>query len=183
MSLQIKWRLYLENSKVLREKEAAALREWFSTQKKYGSWAAMERALKITKDYLRHIKSGEKRAVDPELRRKLYEATGLEIFKSIPKDRVRKAVSQCQKDSVQVSRKALSASDRAAKIRELLVALADELEFFKQQSEQARKIFRKTVPGEDVGYITTLLRALYDEDQFQRWLLFSDYKLKSKEES
>ncbi|MGB9694001.1 MAG: hypothetical protein ACPLYF_04075 [Fervidobacterium sp.] len=174
----------MENSKVSREKEAAALREWFSTQKKYGSWAAMERALKITKDYLRHIKSGEKRAVDPQLRRKLYEATGLDIFKPISNDlKVRKQFSRRQEDSVQASKNALSASERAAKIRELLVTLADELEFFKQQPEQARKIFRKTVPGEDVGYITTLLRALYDEDQFQRWLLFSNYKLKSKEES
>jgi len=174
----------LENSKVIREKEAAALREWFSTQKKYGSWSAMERALKITKDYLRHIKSGEKRAVDPQLRRKLYEVTGLEIFKPIPNNlRVRKQVSRHQEGSTQTSKQAQSASERAAKVRGLLVTLADELEFFKQQPEQARKIFRKMVPGEDVGYITTLLRALYNEDQFQRWLLFSNYKLKSKEES
>ena len=176
----------MESSSSEREQEAAALRKWFSSQKRFVSWAAMERALKITEDYLRHIKSGEKRAVDPELRAKLFEATGFEAFKPL--------VGKSRKSHRDFSQQRLeekdrteqigdSPSERATRIKTLLVSLADELEFFKQKSEAARRAFRKVVPGEDVGYITTLLRALYDEDQFQRWLLFSDYKSKSKEES
>lgn len=178
----------MESSSSKREQEAAALRKWFSSQNKFGSWSAMERASGITKDYLRHIKSGEKRAVDPELRAKLYDVSHLEIFKPIVGDlksrKSRRDVTQqhlAEKDKADQSKD--SPAERATRTKAILVSLADELEFFKKKPESARRTFRKVVPGEDVGYITTLLRALYDEDQFQRWLLFSDYKLKSKEES
>lgn len=178
----------MENSSSEREQEAAALRSWFSSQKRFGSWAAMERALKITEDYLRHIKSGEKRAVDPELRAKLFEATGLEAFKPIVGDfksrkSQRKISQQNPRDRDIIEQFGDNPSERATRIKTLLIELADELEFFKQKPESVRRIFRKVIPGEDIGYVTTLLRALYDEDQFQRWLLFSDYKLKSKEEN
>ena len=178
----------MESSSSEREKEAALLRKWFSSQKRFGSWDAMERALKITKDYLGKIKRGERRAVDPELRAKLFEATDLEVFKPIARvfksrksqrkvsygnRRIKETTDQFEDNPVQ----------RATIIKTLLIKLADELEFFKQKPESARRAFRKVIPGEDVGYVTTLLRALYDEDQFQRWLLFSDYKLKSKEEN
>ena len=178
----------MEKSSSEREQEAAALRSWFSSQKRFGSWAAMERALKITEDYLRHIKSGEKRAVDPELRAKLFEATGLESFKPIVGDfklrkSQRKISQQNPRDKDIIKQFGDTPSERATRIKTLLIELADELEFFKQKPESVRRIFRKVIPGEDIGYVTTLLRALYDEDQFQRWLLFSDYKLKSKEEN
>jgi len=74
-----------------------------------------------------------------------------------------------------------SDNERTQRVKRLLVLLANELEYFKQSPEPARETFRKMVPGEDVGYISTLLRALYNEDQFERWLLFSKYKMKSEE--
>ena len=254
----------MEGSKSAREREAAALRKWFSSQKRFGSWAAIERALNITEDYLHLIKSGKRRAVDPELRAKLYDATSLDIFKAISRnlestesvarrDVLKRTKSEGQKppheiielpfdlskeltlalhrlgltmpecaDRYGISPNALSkykrgvrrpsaeknieavASvlrdaqtvqitslrkskdndyERSTRIKKLLVMLADELEFFKQNSESTRETFRRVVPGEDIGYITTLLRALYNEDQFQRWLLFSKYTMKSKEEN
>ena len=178
----------MESSSSEREKEAAVLRKWFSSQKRFGSWDAMERALKITKDYLGKIKRGEKRAVDPELRAKLFEATGLEEFKPIAGDfKSRKSQSKVSHGNGRSKEIMEQFEDnpiqRATRIKTLLIKLADELEFFKQKPESVRRTFRKVIPGEDVAYVTTLLRALYDEDQFQRWLLFSDYKLKSKEEN
>jgi hypothetical protein len=178
----------LENSETEREQEAAALRTWFSSQKRFGSWAAMERALKITEDYLHSIKSGERRVVDPELRAKLFEATHLEAFRPIvggvkSRKLQRKISQQNPRDRDGIEQLEDDPSERATRIKILLIKLADELEFFKQKPEPVRRIFRKEIPGEDIGYVTTLLRALYDEDQFQRWLLFSDYKLKSKEEN
>jgi hypothetical protein len=74
-----------------------------------------------------------------------------------------------------------SAETRAKTVMLLLMSLSSELEFFKTCTENDRRIFKKIVPGQDVGYITTLLRALYDEDKFQRWLLFSTYTLKGNE--
>ena len=74
-----------------------------------------------------------------------------------------------------------NAETRAKTVMLLLMSLSSELEFFKTCTENERRIFKKIVPGPDVGYITTLLRALYDEDKFQRWLLFSTYTMKGNE--
>jgi hypothetical protein len=264
----------------------------------------MERALNITENYLHLIRNGARRAVDPELRRKLHQATGLSIFEpilqtteqlptnsapekkelavvpysqtpgllpqnlpdllesslkklrltlrlasekyGIPMNTLKKykqgsykpvseknitAVTKILEDAKnvqelppegvekiekfidtqrltqdvkvlrakvddmltilsttcihpEISNKPASndAEDRARYIMKLLLALSAELEFFKSCSEEGRKIFKKIVPGQDVGYITTLLRALYDEDKFQRWLLFSTYTMKGKED-
>lgn len=182
----------MESSESPREQEAAALRKWFSLQKRFGSWVAMERALNITEDYLVKIKRGERRAIDPELRTKLHDATGLDIFKPISeKPGIMQTFTRPDfpqkiktKELKPVLMKKTENNDyeRARRIKKLLVALANELEFFKQNSDSTRETFRKVVPGEDVGYITTLLRALYNEDQFQRWLLFSKYEMKSEEE-
>lgn len=197
----------MENSEDIREREAALLRKWFASQNKFGSWGAMERALNITKDYLHSVKDGKRRAIDPELRNKLFKATGLKIFgtKAVrstgsiiiehgqkKRETVLDTSSRANSIAVFTEQKTVQAvpvsslkdevSVKATKIKKLLIALTDELEFFKQKPESVRKTFREIISGQDVGYITTLLRALYDEDQFQRWLLFSEYKLKSKEE-
>ena len=253
----------MNNSESAREREAEALRKWFSSQRRFGSWAAMERALNVTKHCLNFIKNGKRRAVDAELRSKLYDVTGLEEFKpihreprsitnavrqNIPKgakssstnaqgtfpelpynlpeklkfalEKLGLTISECS-DKYGLSPNVLKKYKRgvarpraeknikavmeiladaktlprmmaqipkrddyeqAKKIKELLVHLAHELEYFKQTPDFSRETFRKVVPGEDVGYITTLLRALYNEDQFQRWLLFSKYEMRSEEE-
>jgi hypothetical protein len=56
------------------------------------------------------------------------------------------------------------------------------LEFFKKGSKDDRDVLRKAIPGRDVGYVTSLLRALYDEDQFDAWILFSEYSLRSRKD-
>lgn len=290
-----------------KETESEAFGEWFSSQRTYSSLSAMERALNITKGYLHLIKDGARRAVDPELRRKLQDATGLKAFDPIAnisessrsamaseketsretitskmqkemelpedlsaqlesaikklgltlsrcserykiklgalkkyKSGVRKPASEANIAAVlnilsdaravnselgpsaefkihdqltntrtlirevkelkervdqidtkltdarmylEMAKKPSStdAEGRARKTLRLLMSLSSELEFFKTCTEDERRIFKKTVPGQDVGYITTLLRALYDEDRFQKWLFFSTYKMKGKE--
>lgn len=223
--------------------EAEAFRKWFASQNTYSSLNAMERALNITEDYLNKIKNGSRRAINPELRRKLREATGLEIFDQIPiepktktkslhpKSDVRPQLIMATKKEEEMTEKPIAdegrvtehsfnttilvnevkqlrekvdlihnkltqaniyqeitekpsannAEARAKIIMRLLMSLSSELEFFKSCTENERKIFKKIVPGQDVGYITSLLRALYDEDKFQRWLLFSSYTMKGKE--
>jgi hypothetical protein len=229
-----------------KEAEAEAFRKWFASQTTYSSMSAMERALNITEDYLHKIKNGSRRAIDPELRRKLREATGLKIFDQIPSEpkmttesmlsssdvyqeqaisektaktkesRTEKSIAGegrvteqsfdttlLVKEVKQLREKvdlihtklteanvyqeiagkpsSNNAEARARIVMRLLMSLSSELEFFKNCTENERKIFKKIVPGQDVGYITTLLRALYDEDKFQRWLLFSTYTMKGKE--
>lgn len=291
----------------IREIESGALKKWFSSQRTYGSLSAMERSLSITKGYLHLIRDGSRRALDPELRRKIRETTGLKEFdpltdaaispffsmsterriqhkarasntqrdQRLPEDLPNLLRSAIKKLGLTLNRcaekygvktgalkkyksgvrrpasekniiavlnilkdaeiltsdltpsisfkteeqsfdigvlarevKALrekidqidtrfgeariyqemakkptsnSVEERARNVMKLLMSLSEELEFFKRCSENERRTFKKIVPGQDVGYITTLLRALYDEDKFQRWLLFSTYTMKGKE--
>ncbi|MBD3236781.1 MAG: helix-turn-helix domain-containing protein [Candidatus Eisenbacteria bacterium] len=71
-------------------------------------------------------------------------------------------------------------SDAIAHAREVrlrIQELTNILEFFKRGSSRARDALRTTIPGRDMGYLTSLLRALYDEDQFEAWILFSEYEM------
>jgi len=69
----------------------------------------------------------------------------------------------------------------AAEVRQAIVNLSLQLEYFKQGSSAQRDALRQTIAGRDIGYVTSLLRALYDEDQFETWILFSEYSLGGNE--
>ena len=70
----------------------------------------------------------------------------------------------------------------AAEVLKTIRRLGQVLEFFKTGSPTDRDLLRRIVPGADVGYITSLLRALYDEDQFEQWILFSNYAMRGVED-
>lgn len=69
--------------------------------------------------------------------------------------------------------------DRIKNISNLLVLLNQELQFFKRGSPETRAKLRRLLSGSDVGYITALLRALFDEDRFQNWMLMSTYRMET----
>jgi hypothetical protein len=54
-------------------------------------------------------------------------------------------------------------------------ALMAALEPFKKGTAEDRALLRRTVAARDVGYLTSLLKAMYDEDQFQTWVYFTHY--------
>jgi len=62
------------------------------------------------------------------------------------------------------------ADRKAEKIKYLLLLLEDELRWFKDSSKEDREIFRKVLDPWDIGYISSLLTMLGDEDKFRRWL-------------
>jgi len=62
------------------------------------------------------------------------------------------------------------AQQKTEKIKYLLLLLEDELEWFRDNSKEARDIFREELDPYDVGYISSLLTMLSDEDKFKRWL-------------
>jgi hypothetical protein len=70
--------------------------------------------------------------------------------------------------------------EHAQNVLALLYSLDRELQYFRNSSSTGRDQLRRFVNGQDVGYITSLLRALYDEDKFQSWQLFSNYQMVSK---
>jgi hypothetical protein len=68
----------------------------------------------------------------------------------------------------------------ALAVRATLRKLIVQLDYFKKGTDSDRKEFRETVDPVEVGYITSILRALFDEDGFQRWMLATDYMRKDK---
>ena len=67
---------------------------------------------------------------------------------------------------------------RVQAVEDILYALNDELQFFKEGSPHSRGILRRRLSGGDVGYITTLLKALFDEEKFQNWLAMTTYEMR-----
>ncbi len=70
------------------------------------------------------------------------------------------------------------ARDRIARIESMLLGLAEEIEFFKKGTPAERELFKAMLDPTDIGYITSLLRAFFDEDAFQQWILLSRYEMK-----
>ena len=62
------------------------------------------------------------------------------------------------------------AQRKTEKIKHLLLFLEEELSWFRDGSKEARDIFREELDPYDVGYISSLLIMLGDEDKFRRWL-------------
>ncbi len=64
----------------------------------------------------------------------------------------------------------------AERLKALIFLIKDELEYFKNASEEERDILKSHIPGSDIGLLAGLLTALYDEDQLQAFKTFSDIK-------
>ena len=71
------------------------------------------------------------------------------------------------------------AERRAEKIKYLLLLLEDELRWFKDTPQkEARQVLRRQIYFNDVGYISSLLGMLGDEEMFQRWKTLTNYRFK-----
>lgn len=57
--------------------------------------------------------------------------------------------------------------------------LADEIKTFRQSAIKDREKLRALISVKDVGYVSSFLKALFDEDKFSDFILFSDYKFES----
>jgi len=62
------------------------------------------------------------------------------------------------------------AQQKTEKIKYLLLLLDDELSWFRDGSKESREVFRRSLDLVDVGYISSLLTMLSEEDKFRRWV-------------
>lgn len=132
------------------------LRKWFRSQDRWKSFSEMARDIGINEKTLGHYFTGY-RFPTGERRAKLYKLTKLECLRA---------------DAVP---KQSEAYEMAEKTRDILFRLAEQLEYFKH-GENRRSIFRSIVPPGDVGYITSFLKALYDEENFLIWNAVNNLK-------
>jgi transcriptional regulator with XRE-family HTH domain len=177
------------------------LNEWFKKQTKWKSRADFAREIEINESTLGDYFKGRHQP-SPENRQKLFKATGLECFKPTEEEvpQVEPLIPQTEKWEVpwnDVGQQLVvigqavaqlgrllgrpSTSDVAARVQaveDTLYTLNDELQFFKEGSPHSRGILRRRLSGPDVGYVTTLLKALFDEEKFQDWLAMTTYEIR-----
>ncbi len=65
------------------------------------------------------------------------------------------------------------AKHSAEKLKVIAFLLKDELEYFKESSPEVRELLKEYLPGPIMGYIASLLTALYDENQLEIFKNFS----------
>jgi len=71
------------------------------------------------------------------------------------------------------------ARHRIDKVKYLLLLLEDELRWFRDNEPRARDEFRKELDASDIGYISSLLTMLTEEDKFNRWLALTTTRFQS----
>ena len=69
--------------------------------------------------------------------------------------------------------KIVEAKHSAEKLKAIAFLLKDELEYFKESTPEVREILKEYIPGPTIGYIASLLTALYDENQLEIFKNFS----------
>jgi hypothetical protein len=83
------------------------------------------------------------------------------------------------KEKPEIYRQIEEARHRTEKIKYLLLLLEDELRWFRDNNPRAREEFRKELNASDVGYISSLLTMLTEEDKFRRWLALTTARFQS----
>ena len=72
-----------------------------------------------------------------------------------------------------------TAKHKAEKVKYLLLLLEDELRWFRDNEPRMREEFRKELDASDIGYISSLLTMLTEEEKFNRWLALTTTHFKS----
>lgn len=177
-----------------------ALNEWFKEQTKWKNRADFAREIGINESTLGDYFKGRHQP-SPENRQKLFQSTRLECFKPTEKEilQVKAPIPQPEKREVPwndvgqqlvvisqavaqlgklLSHPSPDVAARVQAVEDTLYTLNDELQFFKEGSPRSRGILRRRINGPDVGYVTTLLKALFDEETFQNWLAMTTYEMR-----
>jgi hypothetical protein len=155
-------------SKTERERIAIDLKKWLRSQGQYRRVKDLQAPTGIPyeslKDYFqgRSIPSGERLE-------RLAALTALPTLNALLPIR-----------SERVTKAGESSKEMAQAVLTTIHRLLNELNFFKRGTAADRAAFRRIVPPRDVGYLMTLLKAMFDEDQFQEWLYFAEYNPESR---
>lgn len=125
------------------------IRGWWQTQHRYSSASELAREIGWDGDQLAECLRGEQRPPRLVVER---------LAESL---RIPTPVSKPQEGE---------AKQRTDRLKALLMLLHDELAWFRDGPEEVRGVFRCELDPFDVGYLSSLLAMLSDEDKFKRWL-------------
>ncbi len=125
------------------------IRRWWQTQHRYASASDLARESGWGGEQLAECLRGEK------------EAPRLVVERLAESLRIPTPVSKPVEGE---------AERRIVRLKALLILLHDELAWFRDGPEEARRVFRAKLDPFHVGYLSSLLAMLSDEEKFERWL-------------
>lgn len=83
------------------------------------------------------------------------------------------------KETLEAYHQIKESNRRVKKVKYLLLLLEDELRWFRDGNRDARDVFRKELNASDIGYISSLLTMMSEEDKFNRWLTLTTTRFQS----
>ncbi len=99
----------------------------------------------------------------------------LPLMKAAPRGEQVLAAKGAQVDA----RLGAEAKRRAQKLKLLLLLLEDELRWFRDGRPESRAAYRADLDAYDIGYVSSLLSMLTDEEKFQRWKALTTHRFRS----
>ena len=157
------------------------LREW--AKKKFGDEKGyIRKAAEYTGIHYVTLKAymGGRYFPGEENRKTLFMKTGLECYATEEvKDEISESMMK-ELESVgrEIHEKYPTPLGRTLYIRQLVSTIMDELDYFKDSSPEERGMLAENVDPKDIGYLASLIKALFDEDKFQQFMLLTTYKRK-----
>ena len=73
---------------------------------------------------------------------------------------------------------AKTAEERVERLKGLFNEVETELRFFRDGTKQDRKKYERAFANGNTGYISSLMKALAEEERFQNWLAFTTWKFR-----
>ena len=163
----------------IRKQLPLRLREWLNNQNRFKTIAELSRYLEINKATLDDYFNGRNHPKGENLD-KLIEVTHLPLLLQIKEAstniKTNDNIQSSGQNRMKSNNQELSLN-KAQEVHATIIKLNELLDYFKKANAEERAILRKTIPPVQIGYITSLIKALYNEDEFQQWILFSEYKL------
>jgi len=158
---------------------ALSLRDWLARNPEVGTIKKLSVISDIPYSTLKKIFSGQRK---PSLAtfKKLVEYAGVECLRRFIEEPM--VGSQLPKGATapkNVAKELPHPREIEEKVRRIVgtfYLLKEQLEFLKGKNEQGRDFFRKYLSKRDAAYVVALLQALFSEDEFQRWIFFSEYR-------
>jgi hypothetical protein len=159
---------------------ALSLRDWLARNPGVGTIKRLSTTSGVPYSTLKKIAAAQHPPSLGTLSR-LVEQGGVECLREwLQKDREPQEGSTLRKGRAeQGTGKPEYKGDNEHRVRRIVgtfYSLKDQLEFLKGENEQGRDLFRKYMSKRDAAYMLALLQALFSEDEFQKWIFFSEYK-------
>jgi len=159
---------------------ALSLRDWLARNPGIGTIKRLSSMSGVPYSTLRKI-AAARRAPAPGTLKRLVEQGGVECLREwLRKDRKPPEGKTAELGREEhTGRKHEDKNEKEQRVRRIVgtfYSLKDQLEFLKGENEEARELFRKYMSKRDAAYMLALLQALFSEDEFQKWIFFSEYR-------